>query len=202
MFKFFALLCLTLKAAGTAPHCLAFRTHRLMAAYWAIIRELKGLAVCWPSVFHHVCDLWDNISCPLQKDVVTNADIFAHDLILIMQGCVGHNHTAYAYRNKTGNRGQCARTANLYINILQNGCGLFRGEFMCNCPARNATKLSQPVLPIIAVNLIYHPVNIIIKLVPLRCDRIIMEQQPLNAGAGLGQRIYRKPPFAQQVQKC
>ena len=116
-----------------------------------------------------------------------------------MQACVGHNNAANAYRDKTGNRGQCACTANLYINILQNGCGLFCGEFMGNGPAWNATKLPQPILPIIAVNLIYHPVNLIIKFVPLRCDRIIMEQQSFYVGAGLGKWVYRKPPFAQQV---
>ena len=77
----------------------------------------------------------------------------------------------------------------------------FSAGIYVQCPARNATKLPQPVLPIIAVNLIYHPVNIIIKLVPLRCDRIIMEQHPLR-WCRFGSEDLPKTPFAQQVQKC
>ena len=88
MFKLFALLCFTLKASGTPPNCFAFRSNRPMAAYWAIIRKLKWLAVCWPLIFHYLRYLRDYIACSLQKDMVSNADIFARNLILIMQGCV------------------------------------------------------------------------------------------------------------------
>ena len=168
MFELFALLGLTLKTASASPHCLALRTHCPTITHWAMVGELEGLAVCRPPVFNYFCDLRDYIACPLQKDT-SPRDIFANNSSSLCRAALKTTTPPMP----TGTRratGVTAPVAYLYINILYDCCGPFSREFMCNGPARRAADLPQPFLPVIAVNLVDHPIDLVIRL--SRCAAI------------------------------
>ena len=73
---------------------------------------------------------------------------------------------------------------------------------MSDGPARGAANLSQSFLPVMAVNLIDHPVNIIIQLRAQAGNFLIMGQQFCFIPAKGGKRIYAKSGIAEPVQKA
>ena len=86
----------------------------------------------------HTHNLRDNITGALNDHTIANANIFASNLICIMQRRILHHDTADRYRLQLGDRRQRARAPDLNINIIELGGGLFGREFMRDSPAPGA----------------------------------------------------------------
>ena len=84
MFQFLTLLGLTTEPAGTAAHRLSFWSVCRMTTDRTGIRKHKRLTGPAAFILDHFDDLGDHITCTLQHNMVTNADIFTCDFIFIM----------------------------------------------------------------------------------------------------------------------
>ena len=138
----------------------------------AIIRELKGLAVCGPPVFYNLCDL-NHIANPVQKDMICRISLRAISSSLC---CVGPRRQRL--QGQDVNRGQCARTADLYTYPAERWWLFSEIWAMAQRGARLTAQLSCHH----SGQLYKLPRQSIIKPVPLRFNRIIMGQYPFNAG--------------------
>ena len=136
MFEPFNLLCFANKPASAAAHGFAFfalcgRTADRAGGHW-----LKWCGVVRATVKIDAHYLWDHIACALDHDGITNAYIFAGDLILIMQCGVGHHDSTNIHRGQACDRRERASAPHLNINGFYHGFHLLRRELERDRPAR------------------------------------------------------------------
>src|SRR5262249_38660713 len=105
-------------------------------------------------------NLRDDVARALHDDRITDAHVFARDLILVMQRGVLHHDAADGHRLKLGDRGQCPGAADLDLNVAQDRGRLLGGEFVGDGITRRARDEAQPLLKIEPVELIDDAVNI------------------------------------------
>src|SRR3546814_21006162 len=70
------------------------RVHRQLTAGRTVRREYEGYGVFRPALHHHTDDLRDHIAGALHDHRIADAHVLAGDLILVLQGGVGDQHTA------------------------------------------------------------------------------------------------------------
>ncbi len=122
---------------------------------------MDGIDKWFGTRFYHFQHLGDDVAGALHQYRGANADLFFRDIIFIVQGSVGDHDAAHGNGRQTGNRGQFSGAANLNINILNHGLGLFSGKFMGNGPARGAGGGTKALLPIQAVHFVNDAVDVI-----------------------------------------
>lgn len=185
--------------AGTAPvgvqlaGLLVMLAHGRTATDRTFRREIIGIRPPLAVRVHHSHDLRDDITGALDHDRVADADVLALQLILVVQGGIGHNDTADRDRGQPRNRGQLAGPSHLDVDILQQGRGLFGREFVRDGPAWLARVETHALLPVQPVHLVDHAVNVITERGSAGLDIAIDIQHGLDGGAGLHQRIDREP---------
>ena len=189
MFQPFQPLRRALQRVGAAPYSFALGADGRGVAFRASVGKDKGHGILLAIRRDNPHHLRDHITGPLNDHTVANTDILATDFIFIMQGGVRHHHAANRDRRQPCHRCQRAGAPHLDINGIQQGFGLFGGEFMRQRPARGARDLAKPLLIVMPVDLVDHPVNIIAKGGPLAANLGIMRQQGVNIGAAGGQVI-------------
>ena len=177
MLQPFEALCRAFEAVGTASHRLALGPGCRCAAFGTCLGKDKPGAFGGPRFGKHPHHLRDHIASPLDHHPVANTDILAADFILVMKRRVGDNNTADGDGFKPRHRCQRAGTPDLDVDGVQQGFGLFGGEFMRQRPARRTRHLAKPGLVIMPVDLVDDPVNVIAKIGPCRADLAIDRQQ-------------------------
>jgi len=116
------------------------------------------------------------------------------DIVLIVQGGIGDDHTANSHRPEPRYRRQCPGAANLYFDFFQNGCRPLGRKLVGNGPARRARHKPQPFLIIKPLDLVDHPVNVIAKRCALLLKPSVIVNQITGLMAHLHQIIDRQPP--------
>ena len=106
-----------------------------------------------------------------------------------MQCGVRHDHPADSDRLQPCHRGERAGTADLYVDGVEHGLGLFRGKFMGKGPSRRARHLSQPVLEIMPVDLVDDAVDVIAEIRPRGADGCVLFKKSGDIRASVRQRI-------------
>ena len=125
------------------------------------------------AAFQHAENLRDHVAGALQLHRVTDADVFARDLILIVQRGVAHQHAADIDRLEVRARRQRAGAADLDFDAFQNGGGAFRGKLPGGRPARRAAGKTKPGLQGEVVDFIHHAVDIIGQFRAAKADFIL-----------------------------
>ena len=143
----------------------------------------------------------NDIAGALQRDGIANAHILAGDFIFIMQSRVAHHHATDIDRFHHGTRRQRTSTADLDFNIKKLGHRLFGGEFPRHRPARCAADKAKAALPINAVKLIDHAINIIRQSGTARADFGLEGFRHIFAFQPARQWVHRKTPAAQFIQE-
>ena len=161
----------------TTAHCLSLRAQGRITTCRAGSRKFICYGMARALINKHFNNLRYHITCTLQDDRITNADIFADDFIFIMQGRVRDHHPAHIHRRQPRNRCQSTCPSDLNINGLQNCNSLFSREFMCNRPSRRTRHLPKASLILMAVNFIDNPVNIIWQASARLSNHLIMGNQ-------------------------
>ena len=109
-----------------------------------------------------------------------------------MQRDVLHDHAADADRFELADRRERAGAADLDFDIPQHGHGALGREFMRDRPARRARDEAEPFLPVDAVDLVDHAVDVVVEMRAPGLDLAMKTQQFLHRVAKPGQRIGRE----------
>ena len=84
---------------------------------------------------YHSHHFGNDITGSAHNHGIAHPYIFAQYLIFVVQGCVGHSHTAHKHRGQLGHRGEFACTAHLHINVQDLRGLLLSGVFVRHGPA-------------------------------------------------------------------
>src|SRR6202011_4398582 len=113
----------------------------------------------------------------------------APDVVLVVQGDVLHDDAADADRLELADRGERAGASDLDLDIPEHRHGALGREFMRDPPARRARHEAQAFLPIEAVDLVDHAVDVVVELGALLLDAAVKVDQLLDRMTEFGQRI-------------
>ena len=97
----------------------------------------------------------------MQADGVADTDIQTLDLVFIVQGGVANHHTADGDGMQPGDGGQGAGAADLDVDALQHSGGLLGRKFVSDGPPGAAGDEAQAALPVDAIHLVDHAVDVI-----------------------------------------
>jgi hypothetical protein len=94
----------------------------------------------------------DDFPCFFDVNVISHADIFAGDLLKVMQGSARNGRTAEENGIELGDGGDDPAATNLKSDSVEAGFGLFGGVFVCDGPAGGFFGGEKNALLIEAVN--------------------------------------------------
>ena len=175
--------------------------HRRLQRARANLRVLVGLGALRPLLRHDGQDLRDHVAGALQDHRVADADVQARDLVGVVQGGVGDDHAAHGHRRQARHRGEGAGAADLDVDGLQHRARLLRRELPRNPPARGAGDETQAVLPVQAIDLVDHPVDVEGQMGPLGLHVAIGGEQAFDALDALRLRGHLEAPGLQLGQR-
>ena len=187
--------------AGAATANLALRPHGLRTADRAVGREDVGEGVGGAFVGDHRDDLGDDVAGALQDHGVADAHVLARDLVLVVQGGVADHDAADGDGRKAGDGGEGAGAADLDVDAFQHGGRLLRRKFVRDGPAGAAGDEAEAVLPVEAVNLVDHAVDVIAELRAIGFEAVIDADQSIGALDAGRARIDREAPGFERLQR-
>ena len=143
----------------------------------AVGREGIGLRALGPLLQHHADDLRDHVAGALQDHGVADPDVLARDLVGVVQGGVLDHHAPDRHRQQPRHRGDRAGAAHLDVDGLQDRPRALGGELACDRPAGRAGDETQALLPVQAVDLVDHPVDVKGEMRPDRLHPLVGGEQ-------------------------
>ena len=148
--------------AAAAPRHRALLAHHFgLQRTRAFARKLEFLRILRPQFFDEAQHLRDDVAGALDAHGVADAHVQPLDLVLVVQGGARHRHAADGDRLQHRDRRQRAGAADLDDDVFQHGLRLLGGEFMRRGPARRAADEAQAALPVGAVDLVDHAVDVV-----------------------------------------
>src|SRR5258708_766664 len=183
-----------LAGGGFLPH------HFGMQMAWTSRRKLIRPGIPRPLVEHHVHHLRDYIAGALDDDGVADADIpalaqllavaaDALDVILVVQRDVLHDDAADPDRLKLADRREGAGAPDLNFDIPEHGHGTLGRELVRDRPARRARHEPETLLPVDAVHLVDHPVDVVVEMGASGFDLVMESEQFLDRVAKFSERF-------------
>ena len=113
--------------AGAAQSRAILVPHHLRAADGAAVRQRVGLCAVRTLVRHHGHDLGDDLPRLAHQHRVADADVLLGDIVLIMQGGVGHSGARQTHRLQLRLGSQHASASYLHHDIAEHRLlGLWR----------------------------------------------------------------------------
>src|SRR5262249_39148193 len=128
--------------------------------------------------FDHVRD---HVASALDNHFIADANIFAGDLVHVMERSAFHHHTTYRHGFETRYRRQCAGPADVRLNVENAGGCLARLELIGNGPARRSGDLPQALLQRGAIHFYHQTVDLIGQLVTARFHFVAVLKNFLDA---------------------
>src|SRR3954447_21216534 len=128
------------EAAGATDVDFALLTHGFAAAFGAMVGEDVGWArFVARKIFDH---LRDDVAGALDAHAVADAQAEPRDLVAVVQRDVGDDDAPDADGLQAPDRRQLAGAADLDIDRLERGLGLFSWELVRERPPRSARDLA------------------------------------------------------------
>src|ERR1700716_6489 len=127
-------------------------------------------------------------------DIAALAQLFAVaadtlDVILVVQRDVLHDDAADSDRLQLADRRERAGAADLDLDIPQHGHGALGWKLVRDRPARRPRHEAEALLPVDAVDLVDHAVDVVVEMGPLGFNLTMEGEQFIHRGAKLGERI-------------
>ena len=150
---------------GTAVHRVAFVLDHGGAADGADLGHLKYSLVSGTAGHHRPHHLRDYVSGPLHHHVVTNANVLALDVLLVVQRGVADRGPADHHRLQNGVGVETAGAPDVDANVQQSGDDPLRRKFVGDCPAGLPTGHAQRILIGEGIDLHHHSVGLVAQVV-------------------------------------
>ena len=152
-----------IEPAGAAPDRPRLRGRTASEPHdGAMVGEVEGLAALGRSRRHDLDDLRDHVAGALDDDRVADAHVLARDLVRVVQrGARDHDAAdgdRLAARPPASAR-RCGRPGSMIASSTV--VGLLGRELVGDRPARRAADEAQPLLPVEAVDLVDHAVDVV-----------------------------------------
>ena len=160
--------------------------------------ELLGLLR--PLLGHEAQHLRDHVAGALDRHHVADPHVEPLDLVGIVQRGARHHDAADIDRLELGDRRQRAGAADLDVDAVQPRARLLGRELVGDRPARRAADEAQPLLPVDAVDLVDHAVDVVGQRRPLDADLAIEGAHLVGRAAELRQRVGLEAPLLQELQ--
>ena len=119
------------------------------------------MTVRWPLVGDGRDHLGNDVAGALDDDRVSDTDVLARDLVLVVQGRTGDDDPADGHGRQIGHRGQGACPADLDGNLFEDRLRLFGGELVGDRPPRGPADETEALLPVEAVDLIDDAIDVV-----------------------------------------
>ena len=177
---------------GTTNSGFTFTSNCRKFAYRTCIRNCERHFRTSSFFWNYANNLWNDLGCLVNDDMVTNANILFIDEVLIMQCNTTYICTGYEYRFQFTSWSKNPRTPHIDSNILKNGLYLFWRIFVSCCPFRVLRSTAKYLLIIKTINLNYHTICIVWQLMALFTPIINSLYDLVNCFAYAVMRIYRK----------
>ncbi len=189
------------QAPGAAVIGLALLTHGGAAAHRAVRRHAEFGRARRALVEQHAHHLGDHVAGAAHDDGVAHAHILAARLQFVVQGGVGHRHTADEHGRQLGHGRELAGATDLHVDRFHRGQFLLWRVFVRHRPARLARDEAQHALQRQAVHLVDHAVDVEWQTVTPRRD-VTVKCYQLRSACGLsGKPRDRKTPCLEGKQQ-
>jgi hypothetical protein len=161
----------------------------------------KRRAVDGPLFGQHAHDFRDHVAGPANDDGVADADVFAANLILVVQSGVDHRHATDENRFEPCHRRQCASTADLDADVEQLGDRLLGGEFVRQRETWVVSSETEALVSRQLVQLVDHTIDIVGQRAALAADLGVVGEETgkTTNPARLGSN--RKTPASQAAKQ-
>ena len=131
--------------AGAAQRSAVLVPHHLRAADRAALRQCVGLCVRRPLVRHHRHDLGNDLPRLANQYCVADADILLGDIVLIVQGGIGHGGTRQTHRLQLRLWRHHTGTAHLHHDVPQHRLLRLRRVLVGDGPAGTLGGAAQHI---------------------------------------------------------
>src|SRR5215218_2577260 len=186
---------------GAESSLLVLAHHDLRAADRALLEHTEFLLRTTALFLYRLDDLGYHVACPLDEDDIADADVFAFDLTLIVQGGPAYLDAADVDRFEIGYRGEYPRPSHLNPDVLYLGGRLQGLELVGYCPLGIAGSDAELLLLRAVVDLEDRAVDLVAQVVPLPFEVLVVLPNLVETGALLGEvQIDLEPPLRQRVQ--
>ena len=154
----------------TANRNLTLVLHYSSPAYRTMRRRMNPLLITGALGDIHTDDGRNDFPCLLDDDEITHADVFALDLLKVMQRGIAHGAAAQEHRLQACNRRERSSAANLDIDGEQARLRLFRLVFVGDGPARGFARRAEIALLREGIHLDDRAIGFIGKLLSLHVE--------------------------------
>ena len=170
---------------GAAPHHIVFRRlARCSTAFRTFLFQFKWLGFIRPLGQHYFDHGWDYLAGFLNDHRVAHANIFARDLLFVVQRRTAHGTPSNQHRFQFGHRRQRARAADLHGNGLEQGLSLFGRVLVGNRPARRLGGGTALFPQCQRIEFNDRPIGFVIQLMPIRIEFVDRRHQIIMRAAG------------------
>ena len=188
------------QAAGAAGHRLPFQSLHRRATNRTLGGEEDLAGIHGALRLHHCHYLRDHIPRPAHYHGVADHDAKARYLVGIVQSGVGDGDAADEHRFELGHRGDGAGTADLELDVLQQGHLLLGRELVGRGPARGPGHETELLLQCYVVHLVDHAIDLVGQLAAAGQDVVVEGLTTGSALLELHLGAERQPPGLELVE--
>ena len=127
--------------------------------------EIEPLRVPWPLRFHNFDDGGNNFARLFDHDGVADANVFAFDFVLVVQGGAGDGAPAHQHRLQHSYRSEDSGASYLNDDVVHAGLDAFGGVFVSDRPPRRFRSEPEPLALRERIDFDYRAVGLIRKIV-------------------------------------
>ncbi len=185
------------RGIGAAMHGFSRRFHHRAAAHRAVAGHLEHPLLTGASGHHRAHHLGDHIAGPLHHHPVADADVFAPDVLFVVQRCLPHRGAAHHHRLQHGVGVEAAGAPHINANVQQPGHRLLRRELEGHRPPGLPAHHPQGILVGEGGYLDHHPVHLVGQVAaPLQPGVVVIG----NLLQGMAQPVMGVHPEAEGLQ--
>ena len=193
-----------LRRAGgvhAVAHRLALRPHHLAAALGTAPRHDESPQPAGALAHNRPHDLGDDIARPLHDHRIADTDVLAADVVLVVEGRLLDDDTAYLHRLQHGKRVEAAGAAHVDRDLQELGRRLDGRELVGDRPARLPPYVAQPLLEVEAVDLHNQAVDLVLQVVALLHPLLIVAMYLVRVAAAGDVGIDAKAELIQPLER-
>ncbi|MNZ54724.1 hypothetical protein D3C78_726350 [compost metagenome] len=172
------------------------------AAYRARLRNRHGPRIGRTALEHHLHHLRNHVAGAADDHRIADHQPQARHLVHVVQGGVGHGDASHLHRSQARHRGHRTGATDLELDVEQLGQLLLGGKLVGDGPAWLAGAKAQLALPVEAVDLEHHAVDLVGQAVALGADRPVVAQRLLDATGQLQFVTDRQPPALEGLENA